>query len=73
MVSKQLLDIAFIPFSLAELEKRETIGDGGYAKMIIYAFYTHSLVGALLLSILAASLASILWKKSKHYYWHSCI
>ncbi len=63
LVSTQLLDIAFIPFSLAGLEKMEPIGDGGYAKMIIYAFYSHSLVGALLLSILAASLASILWSK----------
>jgi len=63
LVSTQLLDIAFIPFSLVGLEKMEPIGDGGYTKMVIYAFYSHSLVGALLLSILAASLASILWSK----------
>lgn len=63
LVSTQLLDIAFILFSLAGLEKIEPIGDGGYGQVMIYAFYSHSLVGALLLSILAASLASILWAK----------
>ncbi|MEH7253144.1 permease [Neobacillus niacini] len=63
LVSTQLLDIAFIPFSLAGIETMEPIGEGGYGRMLIYAFYTHSLVGALLLSILAACLAGGLWGK----------
>ena len=63
LVSTQLLDIAFIPFTLAGVESMEPIGEGGYARMIIYAFYTHSLVGALLLSILAACLAGGFWGK----------
>jgi len=63
LVSTQLLDIAFIPFSLAGIETMEPIGEGGYARMIIYAFYTHSFVGALLLSILAACLAGGFWGK----------
>lgn len=56
-VSTQLLDIAYIPLDLAGLEAIEPIGDGGYASVMVYAFYTHSLVGALLLSIIAAALA----------------
>jgi hypothetical protein len=63
IVSSQLLDIAFIPFSLAGLERMEPLGDGGYGNVMIYAFYTHSLVGALLLSILAAGLARKFWGK----------
>lgn len=63
LVSTQLLDLAFIPFSLAGVETIEPIGDGGYANAIIYAFYTHSLVGALFLSGLAALLAGRFWGK----------
>ena len=63
LVSTQLIDILFIPFSLAGLEYMEPIGEGGYGNMMIYAFYTHSLVGALLLSILAGGLAWKIWGK----------
>ena len=63
IVSSQLLDIAYIPFSLAGIERMEPVGDGGYGSMMIYAFYTHSLVGALLLALLAASLAGKFWGK----------
>ena len=35
----------------------ESIGEGSYGNMMIYAFYTHSLVGALFLSILTGGLA----------------
>jgi hypothetical protein len=61
IVSSQLLDIAYIPFSLAGIERMEPVGDGGYGNMMIYAFYTHSLVGALLLALLAAGLAGKFW------------
>lgn len=63
ILSSQLLDIAFIPFSLAGLEKIVPLGDGGYGNVMIYAFYTHSLVGALLLAIIAACLSRKLWGK----------
>jgi membrane-bound metal-dependent hydrolase YbcI (DUF457 family) len=63
LVSSQLLDIAFIPFSLAGIEKIEPLGDGGYGNVMIYAFYTHSLVGALLLALFAAGLARKFWGK----------
>lgn len=63
LVSTQLLDIVFIPFSLAGVESMEPIGEGGYARMIIHAFYTHSLVGALVLSMLAAWIAGKFWGK----------
>ena len=63
LISTQLIDILFIPFSLAGLEYMEPIGEGGYGNMTIYAFYTHSLVGALLLSILAGGLAWKIWGK----------
>ncbi|MDF2064851.1 hypothetical protein [Bacillus sp. Cr_A10] len=61
IVSTQLLDIVFIPFNLVGLENIESIGDGGYGNDMIYAFYTHSLVGSLILSVLAALLAKKLW------------
>src|SRR3954447_5658022 len=61
IVSSQLLDIAYIPFSLAGIERMEPVGDGGYGNLMIYAFYSHSLVGALLLALLAAGLAGKFW------------
>lgn len=64
LVSTQLLDIAFIAFNLAGMESIEPIGEGGYAKMMIYAFYSHSFVGAMLLSILAGFFAGGFWGKS---------
>lgn len=63
LVSTQLIDILFVPFSLAGIEFMEPIDEGGYAKMMIYAFYTHSIVGTLLLSILAGWLAGKVWGK----------
>lgn len=64
LVSTQLLDIAFFAFSFVGLERIEPLGDGGYAQVKIYAYYSHSLVGALLLSILAASIAWGFWGKN---------
>lgn len=63
LVSTQLIDILFIPFNLVGLEYMEPIGEGGYGSMMIYAFYTHSLVGALFLSILTGGLAWKIWGK----------
>jgi membrane-bound metal-dependent hydrolase YbcI (DUF457 family) len=61
MVSTQLLDIAFVPFLMAGVETMEPIGGGGYGEMIIHANYTHSLIGAMLLSLLAGLLARHFW------------
>lgn len=63
LVSTQFLDLAFIPFYLAGLEWMEPIGEGGYARMMIYAFYTHSFVGALILSLIAGVLAGSFFGK----------
>ncbi|MFC4402484.1 permease [Gracilibacillus xinjiangensis] len=61
LVGTQLLDLIFIPFNLAGLETIEPIGEGGYAQIMVYAFYTHSLVGALILSLIAGLLAARFW------------
>jgi len=59
------LDIVFVPLFLAHIE---TIKDapgthGGYAALIIYADYTHSLVGALALSVVFGAVAAIWWSR----------
>ncbi|WP_077306348.1 permease [Terribacillus halophilus] len=63
LVSTQLLDLVFFALSTTGLETMEPLGDGGYTQVMIYAFYTHSLLGALVLSILAAGLAAFFWGK----------
>jgi len=63
MLSTQFLDIAFIPLLLTGVESIEETGGGGYGEAIIRAQYTHSLLGALLLSLIAALLAGWLWNK----------
>jgi hypothetical protein len=47
IVGTQFLDIVFLLFNLVGLEYIEPIGEGGYGNVMIYAFYSHSLVGAL--------------------------
>jgi len=61
MVSTQLLDILFVPLVLMNIETIEPIGKGGYGEGIIHANYTHSLVGALIIAIVAGSLAWRAW------------
>jgi membrane-bound metal-dependent hydrolase YbcI (DUF457 family) len=61
MVSTQLLDILFVPLLLMNIETIEPIGKGGYGEGIIHANYTHSLVGALLITIVAGLLAWRAW------------
>jgi membrane-bound metal-dependent hydrolase YbcI (DUF457 family) len=63
IVSTQLLDIAFIPLLLSGVESLEPIGDGGYGETIIHADYTHSLIGALLLSAIACFIAWRIWNR----------
>ncbi|AJY73826.1 hypothetical protein [Paenibacillus beijingensis] len=63
MTSTQLLDIAFVPLFIKGIEPIETIAGGGYGNAIIHADYTHSLVGALLIAVLAGLAASLAWGK----------
>lgn len=52
MLATVWLDIVFIPLFLAGIEKLEPVPGlrGGYGQNVIYADYTHSLLGALVLS-----------------------
>jgi membrane-bound metal-dependent hydrolase YbcI (DUF457 family) len=52
MAATVWLDIVFVPLFLAGLETTETVPgtSGGYGNTIIHADYTHSLVGAIVLS-----------------------
>ncbi|RUS47843.1 permease [Cohnella sp. AR92] len=62
MLSTQLLDVAFVPLLLSGHETIETVeGTHGYGSSLIHAAYTHSLVGALLLALLAGCLAGWRW------------
>lgn len=62
MVGTQLLDLAFVPLLLSGIETMdETVHGGGYGKLIIHADYSHYLVAALLLSILAGLAGRWLW------------
>jgi membrane-bound metal-dependent hydrolase YbcI (DUF457 family) len=53
--------VIFVPLLLSGAETIEPIDGRGYGKMIIHADYTHSLIGALLLALLAGWLAKRLW------------
>ncbi|MGP7818071.1 permease [Niallia sp. 01092] len=57
MASTQLLDIAFVPLLLTGAEKIETVGDGGYGAGIFTIDYSHSLVSAIILAIIAGFIA----------------
>lgn len=61
MLGTQLLDVVFVPLYLAGVETIVPVGDGGYGANVIHADYTHSLVGALLLALLAGLLGRRLW------------
>jgi hypothetical protein len=55
----QWLDVVFVPLFVAGVERIEPLAGtkpGGYGSGVIYADYTHSLVGAVLLSILFGAL-----------------
>lgn len=62
MLSTQLLDVIFVPFLLTGGETIETApGAEGYGSSVIHADYTHSLVGALLIALVAGWLAARRW------------
>jgi hypothetical protein len=61
MLSTQLLDVIFVPLVLLHVESLQPIGQGGYGEAIIHAWYSHSLVGALLIAGAAGLLAARFW------------
>ncbi|HEY0251869.1 MAG TPA: hypothetical protein VGC41_10100 [Kofleriaceae bacterium] len=58
MLACQWLDVVFVPLTAAGIEKIVPVAGttGGYGDVVIYADYTHSLVGATLLSIILGAL-----------------
>ncbi len=65
MLATVWLDIAFIPMFLMKIETLEPVPGlhGGYGENIIHADYTHSLVGALLLSVVFGLIFGVRWGK----------
>ncbi len=63
MLASVWLDIVFVPFFASGLEKTELAdtAHSGYGASIIYADYTHSLAGMIVLSVILGALASLLW------------
>jgi hypothetical protein len=63
MLATQWLDVVFVPLFLTHVERIDVIGGGqpGYGNGIIHADYTHSLVGALVLSLVFALPAAWRW------------
>jgi membrane-bound metal-dependent hydrolase YbcI (DUF457 family) len=63
MLSTQLLDVVFLALYAFGIERFDPIPgtSGGYGNLIIHADYTHSLVGALAISLLAGIVAMIPW------------
>jgi membrane-bound metal-dependent hydrolase YbcI (DUF457 family) len=58
MLATQWLDVVFIPLFLLGIETIETLPGDGYGKVVIHADYTHSLIGALVLS---AAFGAVAW------------
>lgn len=62
MVGTQLLDLVFLPLLLSGKESMDvTVHGSGYGELIIHADYSHSLVAALILAILAGLAGRWLW------------
>jgi hypothetical protein len=63
MLATQWLDVVFVPLFVAHVERIDIIGGGapGYGNGIIHADYTHSLVGAVVLSLVFALPAAWRW------------
>jgi hypothetical protein len=55
------LDIVFVPLLVLDIETIDTPANGGYGTSIIHADYTHSLVGAVVLSAVFGLLAHYRW------------
>ena len=58
MLATVWLDVVFVPLVLLNIESIETPPGGGYGTSVIHADYTHSLLGALILS---AAFGAVAW------------
>lgn len=65
MLATQWLDVIFVPLFAAGIERLVPVpgSEGGYGQVIITADYTHSLVGAVALSVLLGGLAALRWSR----------
>ncbi len=66
MLACQWLDVVFVPLLLAGVERFGAVPgtrEGAYGGALIYADYTHSLVGALVLSAVFGGLAALRYGK----------
>jgi hypothetical protein len=65
MLATVWLDIVFIPLFMAGIETLMPVPGlhGGYGENVIYADYTHSLIGALILSALFGLMFGVRWGK----------
>ncbi|WEK55538.1 MAG: permease [Candidatus Cohnella colombiensis] len=61
LVATQLMDIAFIPLLATNVETFDEQHGNGYGELVIHADYTHSLVGALILALVAGWIAKRVW------------
>jgi membrane-bound metal-dependent hydrolase YbcI (DUF457 family) len=61
MLATVWLDIIFVPLLLLNIETIDTLPGGGYGRSVIHADYTHSLLGALVLSAVLGALAWWRW------------
>lgn len=63
MLATVWLDIVFVPMFLVKMETLEPVPGlhGGYGENIIHADYTHSLVGALALSLVFGLIFGVRW------------
>jgi hypothetical protein len=63
MLATVWLDLLFIPLFLLNVETIDTLPGGGYGNRVIHADYTHSLLGALLLSAAFGAAAAWRWDR----------
>jgi len=62
MLASVWLDIVFVPLFLAGIETMQPVrGHQGYGSSVIYADYTHSFVGMLVLSAILAAICLPFW------------
>ena len=61
MLATMWLDVVFTPLYLAGVETLDTPPGGGYGTSVIHADYTHSLLGALILSAVFGGFGAWRW------------
>lgn len=62
MIAPQAMDVLFVPMVALGLE---SITMGGYGQAIIHAYYTHSIVGALVIAALMFAIGKAAWKTQR--------